>query len=48
MEFKDYKEKQEYVKRLYKERGTFSWVSKEPGNIKGKTLTTGKKKTKKK
>lgn len=37
MEFKDYKEKQKYYKKMNKERGSWLWMSKEKGDVKGRT-----------
>lgn len=37
MEFKDYKEKQRYYERINKERGSWFWMSREKGDIKGRT-----------
>ena len=37
MEFKDYKEKQQYYKRMRKESGSWFWMSKEKGDLKGRT-----------
>lgn len=34
----DYKEKQKMYKKMYKERGKFVWISKEKGDIKGRTF----------
>lgn len=39
----DYKEKQKLYKRLNKERGSILWMSRVPGDIKGRTYTKEQK-----
>lgn len=46
MEFKSFKDKQNHYKRLFKERGKYSWVSKQHGDLKGRTLVKPKDKVK--
>ena len=43
----DYKEKQKMYKRMYKERGKMVWVSKERGDLKGRTFVKEKEEEKK-
>jgi len=38
MEFESYKDKQKWARRVFKERGRFSWVSTEGTNSKDKTI----------
>ncbi len=40
MEFASYKDKQKWAKRVFKERGSFSWVSTIGNNSRDKTIKT--------
>lgn len=40
MDFTSYKDKQKWAKRVFKERGSFSWVSTIGTNSKDKTVKT--------